>query len=446
MSGGSAVDTSWGASMTRGKLHSVGIATAVAIALAGWWAPAWAHEEGPQTLDVDPAAFSAIAPYSMPLVSSDDLLAGKLAEQGIDWFAGLYEDHGSTVVLTTRTGVTRHQLTRAVRALVETGIVSGADTFRSVRLLPAKYAFGVLNEWKKSLEDGFFALDGAVLTDLDEKADRIVLGYDASSVPKRAVKALVQRSGVPLAAVEIRSVAPIVEESLRDRFQFKVGGLQVHNPQANVLCTLGFTAYRPGTGAGFVTNDHCTRTTGVVDGDEFYQPSNFDPAWFVGHEAVDRPLSTGGTCPAGRECRYSDAAFIVSGPGSVTLGSAAVPQELGDPFAWDGSLTTITASGSAVIGTPVFKVGRTTGKTEGTVAATCVNTSVAGKPVLLRLCQDRADYARASGDSGSPVLAPNDNPIGNASSIYGVHWGSSGHYSRTTYITAELGPLLFEAF
>ncbi len=55
----------------------------------------------------------------------------------------------------------------------------------------------------------------------------------------------------------------------------------------------------------------------------------------------------------------------------------------------------------------------------------------------MRLCQDRASYTSGPGDSGSPVLAPDvDSPIQDASSIYGVHWGSGGIYSSIWYIHA----------
>lgn len=75
-----------------------------------------------------------------------------------------------------------------------------------------------------------------------------------------------------------------------------------------------------------MTNSHCTHTQGVVDNTEYHQPirpiNPWDMSNRVGLEIADPPFFTGGNCPSGYRCRYSDSAFVrsphPSGP-SVTL-------------------------------------------------------------------------------------------------------------------------------
>ncbi len=428
--------------MSRWRCRSAQTAALVAALVLTWQgAPAWSDDDVPVVVAIDPAAFAghATSPGPAPLVSSDDLLSDALARAGADWFAGIYEDHGATVVLTTQPGLTRNELTPAVGALLEVGILSDRDPLSSVEILPAQYAFGALNAWKRSLEDDFFALDGAVLTDLDERADRIVLGFDATRLPRTAVQAMVEQSGVVPDAVEIRAVPPVAAESMQDHYMYALGGLQIQNRQTGFLCTLGFSAVWRET-YGFVTNDHCTASSGVADGDYFYQPTSANRAWLIGVETVDPPLFTGGACPRDLRCRYSDAAFVVIPPAVPnTLGLVASMTQLNRPDAWDGSLSSIAAAGTPVSGRAVYKIGRTTGKTEGVITSTCLSVLMTDSDIV-RLCQDRASYDSAPGDSGSPVLGAVDGQDGRVD-LYGIHWGGGGVYSRIAYVSSELGGL-----
>jgi hypothetical protein len=100
----------------------------------------------------------------------------------------------------------------------------------------------------------------------------------------------------------------------------------------------------------------------------------------------------------------------------------------------------ITSEGNAVVGQSVTKVGRTTGRTVGTVSQTCVNTNVSGSTIT-QLCQTFANYGNGGGDSGSPVFRITTLP---SVILSGINWGGNGTisvFSPITQIQQELGAL-----
>ncbi len=109
-----------------------------------------------------------------------------------------------------------------------------------------------------------------------------------------------------------------------------------------------------------------------------------------------------------------------------------------DPRAWTGRVDRIVAAAAPVQGTPVYKVGRTTGRTDGIINRACVN--VASDDVFL-LCQSGATYYAQGGDSGGPVLGY-AGVLGSVV-LFGIHNGDGGVFSSIGYIVNELGPLDF---
>lgn len=434
-------------STTRWKIRSgLGALTAAAlVALAAATAPAWADDDPAIDAKVDPAALDGARTLhpaeETPLRSRDDILAEQLAD--IDWFAGTYLRDSTTVVLSTRPEVTTAELSRVVPELAQAGLMSARTSTANVIVEPARYTFAQLNDWKKSVEMDFLALPGAVSTDLAESTNRIVLGYDPTVLDEADVWPLVERAAIAEDAVEVRAVKPEVEASLRDRSSALAGGLQIVNSDAGVICTLGLTAVRDSV-VGFVTNDHCTRTSGSSQGDRFYQPDAI-PAWIAGTESVDPALWSGGGCPSGRQCRYSDAAFVTSDASAATAVGWAVRMDAPNDYtAWTGNASPITSAAVPVEGLNLVKIGRTTGETSGSVTDTCINVNASGTTIT-RLCQDRANFTVQPGDSGSPVLANDfDSPIVPTPwRVYGVVWGGSGTFSWTTFVSTEIGSLSY---
>jgi hypothetical protein len=324
----------------------------------------------------------------------------------------------------------------------------------SIKIVKGAYTIPQLADWRRKA-DGALAIDGVVFTDLDERSNRLKVGI-APGTARERVQAALKESGIPPDAVILEETQPIYQHAtLRSKVRPMPGGVQV---EADVgvfkfkHCTMGFNAIRAGV-AGFVTNSHCTKTQGGSEGTDFHQPD--DPLFsgnHVGNEIVDPNYFTGGICPAGRRCRFSDSAFVDY---DIARGSNIARTE-----GWNnGSLTissstsrlTIVAEMSAwVDGSDLDKIGRTSGWTFGLVNSTCQNTNVADTDITL-LCQFRVNRLASQtnaissgGDSGSPVFRW----LGASSQVNlsGILWGgplngSSFVFSPMNQIEQELGPL-----
>ena len=113
-------------------------------------------------------------------------------------------------------------------------------------------------------------------------------------------------------------------------------------------------------------------------------------------------------CPSGRVCRFSDAAFakyLFDSPNLFTQGHIAKPPAI-NLTNWDGVDTWgIEHERDPNMWHFVGKVGRTTGETWAHVTTTCANVNVTMTNKTM-LCQYRAQYTSAPGDSGAPVIYP----------------------------------------
>ena len=237
-------------------------------------------------------------------------------------------------------------------------------------------------------------------------------------------------------------VAP--ESSVNDRHRPVMGGVQLQIGSASGgTCTYGLTATRNGV-SGFITNSHCTRTQGGVEGTQYAQPlfAN-DDANTIATEAADPSYFTGGVCPASTRCRYSDSAFAERSAG----GSRAVVRNDIGSLTWDGSSRFyVVNERSPFVGLALRKVGRTTGHTVGQVESTCADFRQSGTNILM-LCQADATYSSAGGDSGSPIFRTTGCTVNGVSDVcadvYGLHWGGGGAFSPIANIqrSGELGPL-----
>jgi hypothetical protein len=286
------------------------------------------------------------------------------------------------------------------------------------------------------------SLPGTVFTDNDEQAGKVVIGVEHAGAA-RGVRTAMSRLGISEADYDVEVTAPIVQmATLRDVFRPMVAGIQLH--YSNYLCTLGFNVDHSG-GRSFITNSHCTRTQGGVEGTQYYQPTSTASNQVVATEVADPLYAKGGICPKGKKCRYSDASRALYSA-SVASNRGEIAQTTGFN---NGSLTvsttnplfTITSQDNSTtsfpIGTVVNKVGRTTGWTRGQVTRTCVNTGVQGSQVV-QLCQTFVSDAGGaavvgSGDSGSGVFTVTS---GNSVRLVGILWGGSS--DNRTFIFSPL--------
>jgi hypothetical protein len=307
----------------------------------------------------------------------------------------------------------------------------------------ADYTFAQLKTWHDRLA-GLIGKSGVTLTDIDDRTNRVTVGVEDPAATGERVKASLARLGIPPAAVDIVTAAPVTP-NVRDRTRPLRGGIQIQYARGTttVQCTMGVPAIRSGI-FGFVANSHCSTVRGQLDNGLYWQASraagNND---LVGAEMVDQPFKTGGTCPAGQQCRLTDTNFVRSDV-DVAVGRIARPPL--NSTNWNGTDTfRITDAWDTEVGNAVQKVGRATGRTQGTVVRTCANRTVRDTNITL-LCQDLADYTSDEGDSGSPVFEITNSPATNDVRLVGIHWGSSvidgvliSTFSPYRFIIPEIG-------
>jgi hypothetical protein len=351
-------------------------------------------------------------------------------------FGGVFrDDDGALAVYLTNPA----QKDRAQMA-IERALGAASIGSTGLRVLQGRYGFGELSLYRTMVQPAL-AMKGVVYTDLDEAHNRVTVGVERAA-DGRVVELDLQRYGVPAEALRVVVSGPIFSlATLRDRTRPVVGGLQIQF--GSFLCTDGFMATRAGV-RGFVTNSHCTGRQGGVTGTVYYQPTSATPR--IGVETADPNYVSGGACPAGRRCRWSDSAFVrfdsavasnrgkiarTNGPGSLTINTTTPRFRI------------VGETGAPLAGETLNKVGRTTGWSRGIVTTTCATVLVSGTTIAL-FCQDIVTARALPGDSGSPVFKVITNP--DRVRLYGILWGgnSSGTmfaFSRLSNIQRELGTL-----
>ncbi|MBM3642572.1 MAG: hypothetical protein FJX15_14980, partial [Alphaproteobacteria bacterium] len=339
-----------------------------------------------------------------PVTTFDDKLV-KIAEQA-PGFGGMYFDEKGAlqVYMKNAAELRSADSMKAARSRVTSAIanVLGADflTQNAARkgraqepnIIKGDYDVIELAKWKKSVSP---ALDGQeiVFVDLDERRNRVTIGV-VGDPSRQRFEALAKSLGIPFEALIIEETQPIrFHASLRDKSRPVPGGVQIEIDTgifAFKICTLGFNVIRNGRD-GFVTNSHCTKNRGVSNDDDFHQPN--DPLLSgnkIGDEDADPPYFTGGVCPSGRKCRFSDSAYADY---RIDRGRFEIARTTNNV----GSLTIngfpsvfriMSETPDSVVGMRLNKVGRTTGWAFGDVRSTCIDVNVAGTDVRL-LCQSR---------------------------------------------------------
>jgi hypothetical protein len=377
--------------------------------------------------------------------SVDDLLAA-VADR-LPAFGGMFVDEEQDVLY-----VYSEDLSSAAGPLAEeavTAVFGDKRPARRIQVLPARYGFRDLKEWHDRLTPEVLGMPGVVMTDIDDRSNRLTVGVE-SLESKGGIEDKLFALGVPLEAVNIVETPPVEMEvltTLRNRFRPIAGGQQIsfRRGTSTLICTEGFNAVRAGV-AGYVTNSHCTAVQGGVNG-TVHSQATIDLFGFnrIGVETVDPVYFVGAPCPAGRRCRRSDSSFARRLAG-VTASQGRIARTALNSINWNTANTfRIVREANALVGQFVTKVGRTTGRTSGVVQLTCANFNVLGTNIT-QLCQSKASYLSAAGDSGSPVFRIVNFPAVNDVALVGIHWGSGGVFSPISNIQrsifhAELGPL-----
>ena len=426
----------------------------------------------------DPADSGPLAPGTsssaqVAQVSQDETPDQLAVAQAVPGFGGYFIDESGAPTVWLTDPAQRP----AAEAALAGFLASYGWTASDLRVRQADYGYLQLDAWYRQSWPQALAVAGAVFSDIDEGSNRLRFGgVDAGAVA--AIASTLADLNVPAAAAVVEVSAPVVQTAtLRDRIRPAHGGLQINffpvdASTASLLCTLGFNAVKDGVNS-FVTNSHCSNVQGGTETPTtYYQPlrrtgsvtggySHFpgtDSTAIIGTEVHDPHYWMSLDCPAGRQCRYSDAARAEYSAGQeFALGRVARPTIINTGNVADDPATLeidalnpmhrLTAEQpNPVLGQTLNKVGRTTGWTQGQVTATCVNVNISASQIT-QLCQSRVGAFVAGGDSGSPVFGLHTD---GTAFLAGILWGSSTNlttgqvqfiFSPLAAVERELGEL-----
>lgn len=359
-------------------------------------------------------------------------------DQAVPGFGGFFIDDLDRAVVFLTDEVDRGTAMRALQAELRRLGLSRSE----IRVLPAAYRWRDLARWHQDGTAAALAIDGVLWTDADEASNRVRIGI-SSLGPSSRVQRELAALGIPPGAVAFEVTEPIRNMvGLRDVVRPTVGGIQIHFP--GFLCTMGFNAVSGGV-ASFITNSHCTTTQGGVENTPYWQPLSTVSPTQIAVEVADPAYTSGGSCPAGRVCRHSDAsrARYLNGTTSGLGRIARTGSSKNGSLEIVGDFTITAANRTTdqfAIGLTLNKVGRTTGWSSGRVRRTCVHTGVSGTNIV-QFCQTFVKAKVNSGDSGSPTFQITS---GTNVTLVGILWGGGGGdfvFSPLKNIELELGAL-----
>jgi hypothetical protein len=359
--------------------------------------------------------------------------------RGVPGFGGFFVDEQGTPTIYLKDAAQRGTAERALTPWFS----SHGRAPATMRVRRADFDWTALDRWFTQASVEALGVPGVVFADADEARNRVRIGVEHATAAAQ-VRVVLARLGVPASAVMVDATEPIRQlATLRGAVRPVVAGVQINFP--GFLCSVGFNASRSGT-RGFVTASHCTSIQGGVEGTPYRQPLESVRPIQIATETVDPGYPTGGSCPAGRICRRSDAAFAkyINGTqntlGRIARTSSTSPTDRTVVGNW--TITADALSSSFTIGLKVNKVGRTTGWSQGPVTNTCVNVNVSGTNIT-QLCQTIVSATVAGGDSGADVFAITS---GTNVKLSGVLWGGSTDgrtfvFSPLANVKGELGAL-----
>ncbi|MCY4674573.1 MAG: hypothetical protein OXD43_12565 [Bacteroidetes bacterium] len=238
--------------------------------------------------------------------SIDDIFV-RLADR-YEGFGGVYEDESGYLVLVSK----QPENVRAVQSELVSellGMMGASDKFREVllgkqiRIQQATYSFTDLAVYRTLIERKLRSDRSLVLTDVDERQNVVLVGFDETANISRAnVHSMAVELGIPPEAIMIESVAvpevavssgpspehpaPTMPSGLTDYVRPLAGGLRI---ASNGGCTLGLPVWYGSPGnqtRGFLTASHCTSFVGYNNGSQWGQLQKVNA---IGVEFEDSP-------------------------------------------------------------------------------------------------------------------------------------------------------------
>ena len=440
------------------------------------------------------SAFAQAMKSQAPQQTLDDLFAA-VARQ-VPEFGGMFlGDNEETlqVYLSVVSPTKVVAVQKAIVAVFGTSVIPKGG----VKALQGQYGFLQLKDWYDRMTGPILRVSGVTFTDIAEGRNHLAIGIGKPEVESRVIEQL-QKLAIPRESVVIELSGPIetlthtvrMPNSMSPWPYLRAGGYILTRLLCNQTgvgisqATLGFNIIGPSLGAGFVTASHATAAWWRLDTiagfppADFYQASGYYPPHLVGRETVDPHGFTGGACPTGLICRYSDSAFVRYNS-NVKFGVGHIARTTGITTSVTSPILTIDHGGSPsgeflivaapsvpyLTGLTLNKVGHYTGWTQGKIQMTNANFSQipsayiqvgcpggladptmppAGATLLSQyVVGDPTNDVVHSGDSGSPVFRSLKGLALRRAELYGIVWaGFAGTYKQ--FIFSPIGGVPFQ--
>jgi len=345
-------------------------------------------------------------------------------------FGGLFYDADGQLTVYMKNpsafGVsTRTRLASLVRAQRGNHALPGDN---NMNVLRGQYDFReLLTYYRTVVLPAIPKIEGITTSDIDEMQNRIVVGVSSQDLVSAATSRLADLP-LPARLVQVIVEPPARKETTLDDYLRPVpGGAHIvrNDGTYDYNCTLGYSLTKSlgdtvETARYFVTNSHCTAQRNALDYTQMRQAG-----YYIGSEIGDPATfdnSYTSSCPVTFVCRFADAAlFLYDSASYADQGRVAFPALNSTTFS---IYLTITSVQSPAAGYAVNMIGSASGRRSGTTVSTCVDVwNITGWTNGWLLCQGKANYTSAGGDSGAPVIEAHGD--GTAYAI-GLHWGSNG--------------------
>ena len=297
-------------------------------------------------------------------------------------------------------------------------------------------------------------------TYIDPKRSSIVLATESEEAKATAAD-WARLAGIPDAYVTT-VVAP--RATLTSNVIYKLrpspAGMLIHEyssasaDSVALNCTLGFNVRIPNSAHEyFLTASHCSyRLYSSEDASMYYWQLDSATATLsrIGVEVSDPSTFTGGSCPSGKVCRWSDVS-LNQYDDSVSVDFAKIAMGL-------TNLSFATTNGWAGMYSPMAIQAAATGFSTGNYVPLngCVNVYPASghgrtQPAnMVFLCQAESDIQAQEGDSGGAVLQSDYYDLYGKLQPLGIVWGKVGFgttgnalYSPVGNIANDLGTIYY---
>jgi hypothetical protein len=358
--------------------------------------------------------FAAPLDPAVGYAQSHDVQLARINEE-VPGFGGYFYDDNMVLNVYMKGAVQAREATTLRARLAPFGIELDAQP---MRVVAADYTFAELHNMHRRIQS-VHSIPRVVFTDVDDARNRVAIAVEDDAA-ERQVRSALAVLDVPMEMIRITRAEPVrYMQTLQQRVRPVAGGLQINfiSGGSGFVCTLGANVRSPEAPNvhGFITNSHCTSNQwdGAAGQSQYAQPSGVGTcpggANCIGQEQFDAPFFTSAQnpiCPAGRRCRFSDAAGALYAPDIENLfarvyrttGVNSLTIDQTNPF----YNIVEEAPSNVAVGDSVFKVGRTTGFTRGRVTSSCANFNIGTQDHYL--CHDFVTGPTNSvggGDSGS---------------------------------------------